>query len=79
MGITKNPQIIKVNVQLTKEIMNSLKKLLLECKDMFAWTYKDLKGILLKLAQHCIKLDTSIPLAHQARYIMNPNYAKGVK
>ncbi len=64
LGTTKNPQTIKVNVQSIEERLNSLKKLLLEYKDVFAWTYKDLKGIPLELAQHRIKLDTSIPLAH---------------
>ncbi len=49
-----------MNAQLPKENMNSLKKLL-EYKDMFAWNSR---GIPLELAQHCIKLDTSIPLAH---------------
>jgi hypothetical protein len=39
-----------VNVQLVKESMISLKKLLLKYKDVFAWTYKDLKGILPELA-----------------------------
>jgi hypothetical protein len=38
--------------------------LLKEFKDVFAWIYKDLKGILLELVQHIIELDTSIPLAH---------------
>ncbi len=51
----------------------------MEYKDMFAWTYKDLKGIALELAQHCIELDTSIPPAHQARYRMNPYYVVAVK
>jgi hypothetical protein len=60
----ENPQTIKLNVQLTKENMNSMKKLLMEYKDMFTWTYKDLKGIPPKLTQHCIELDTLIPLAH---------------
>ncbi len=59
--------------------MNSLKKLLLEYKDMFAWTYKNLKGMPLGLAQHHIKLDTLIPLAHQANYKMNPNYVTAIK
>jgi hypothetical protein len=54
--------------------MNYLKKLLLEYEDMFAWTYKDLKDIPLELAQHRIELDKSIPLAHQTKYKMNPNY-----
>jgi hypothetical protein len=34
----------------------------------------DLKGIPPKLAQYYIELDTLIPLAHQAKYRMNPNY-----
>ncbi len=46
---------------------------------MFAWTYKDLKGLPPELAQHKIELDTSIPLAHQVRYRLNPNYAIVVK
>jgi hypothetical protein len=53
-----------VNVQLIEKTLNSLKKVLLEYKDLFAWTYKDLKGIPPKLAQHCIELDTLIPLTH---------------
>ncbi len=46
---------------------------------MFAWTSKDMKYIPSKLAQHKIELDTLIPLAHQARYRLNPNFAKVVK
>jgi hypothetical protein len=38
-----------------------------------------LKGIPLKLAQHKIELDTSIPPTHQATYILNLNYAIDVK
>ncbi len=59
--------------------MNSLKKLLLEYKDVFAWAYKDLKGIHVELAQHPIELDISIPLTHHAKYKMNPNYSIVVK
>jgi hypothetical protein len=53
--------------------------LLKEFKDVFAWTYKDLKGILPELTQHRIELDTSILLAHQARYILNFNYVVAIK
>ncbi len=38
-----------------------------------------MKSIPPKLAQHKIELDTSIPLAHQARYKLNPNNATAVK
>ncbi len=46
---------------------------------MFAWTYKNLKGILPKLAQHIIELDTSIPPAHQTKYKLNLYYATTIK
>jgi hypothetical protein len=52
-----------------------VEQLLKEFKDVFAWTYKDLEGIPPELAQSRIELDTTIPLVHQARYILNPNYA----
>jgi len=53
--------------------------LLKEFKDVFAWTYKDLKRIPPKLAQHKIELDIIIPSTHQAKYKLNPNYAKAIK
>ncbi len=59
--------------------MLELEQLLKEFKDVFAWTYKDLKGIPVELAQHMIKLDITIPLAHQARYRLNPNYGTSIK
>jgi predicted transcriptional regulator len=34
-----------------------MEHLLKEFKDVFAWTYKNLKGIPLELAQHIIELD----------------------
>jgi hypothetical protein len=75
----ENLQTIKVNVQLIEENMNSMKKLLLEYKDMFTWTYKDLKGVPPKLAQHRIELDTSIAPAHHVRYKMNQNCVTTIK
>jgi len=56
-----------------------VEQMLKEFKDVFAWTYKDLKRIPLELAQHRIELDTTIPLAHEARYKLNPNYVTIVK
>jgi hypothetical protein len=40
---------------------------------------KDLKGIPLEITQHQIKLDTTIPPSHQARYQLNSNYVAIVK
>jgi hypothetical protein len=53
-----------VHAQVVEENKSSLKTLLLEYKDVIAWTYKDLKCIPLKLAQHHMELDTSIPPTH---------------
>jgi len=53
--------------------------LLKEFKDIIAYTYKDLKGILANVAQHWIELDTSIPPIHQVKYRLNPNYVAIVK
>ncbi len=50
-----------------------------EFKDVFAWTNKNMEDIPLELAQHKIKLDTSIPPTHQARNKLNPNCAVIVK
>jgi len=79
LGTKANPQYIKVNAQLAKEKIKELQMLLKEFKDAFTWTYKDLKGILPELAQHIIELDTLIPPAHQARYILNLNYVVVIK
>jgi hypothetical protein len=45
LGIAANPQYIKVNSELTKEKIKELQMLLKEFKDVFAYIYKDLKGI----------------------------------
>ncbi len=79
LGTKANPQYIKVNSQLTKEKTKKLQMLFKEFKDVFAWTYKDLKGIPPELVQHIIECDASIPSTHQARYILNLNYVEVVK
>jgi hypothetical protein len=38
-----------------------------------------LKGIPLELAQHKIKLDTTIPSTHHVRYRLNQNYVAAIK
>jgi hypothetical protein len=54
-------------------------KLLKEFKDIFAWTYKDLKSIPSEITQHRIELNTLILPIHQARFQLNPNYEVIVK
>jgi hypothetical protein len=79
LRIDAKPQMVKINAQLKICIMLELEQLLKDFKDVFAWMYKDSKGIPLELAQHRIELDIIIPLAHQGNYRLNPNYATIVK
>jgi hypothetical protein len=53
-----------MNVDLEPIVNYLLIELLKESKDIFVWTYKDLKGIPPNIAQHRIDLDTSIPPIH---------------
>jgi hypothetical protein len=58
---------VKVNSNLQPKKVWELEILLREYKDVFAWMYKYLKGIPLKITQHQIKLDTTIPPTHQSK------------
>ncbi len=64
LGNKENLQQVKINVDLKIIINYQLIELLKEFKDIFAQTYKDLKGIPPKVVQHWIELDTLIPPAH---------------
>ncbi len=68
LGIDVEPQLAKINAQLKISKVLEAKQLLKEFKDVFAWTYKDMKGIPLELAHHIIEFDTIIPSAHHAQY-----------
>jgi hypothetical protein len=68
-----------VNFSLEPMVIEQLMELLKEFKYLFAWTFKDLKGIPLEIVQHRIELDTILPPTHQARYLLNPNYVAIVK
>ena len=55
LGIDVEPQMVKINAQLEIGKVLEMEQLLNELKDVFAWTYKYLKGIPLELAQHIIE------------------------
>jgi hypothetical protein len=59
---------VKVNASLELAITEQLIELLKEFKDIFARTYKNLKGIPLEIVQRRIKFDTKIPRVHQVKY-----------
>jgi len=67
MGTMEQPQSMKINAQLTMTQTGSLKICRHDLKDLFAWTYIDLKGIPLELTRHKIELNTIIPSIHQVK------------
>ncbi len=50
MGTNVKPQMVKINAQLETSKVLEVEQSLKEFKDVFAWTYKDLKGIPLEVA-----------------------------
>jgi hypothetical protein len=79
LGTDVEPQMMKVNAQLEISKVLEMEQLLKEFKDVFSWTYKDLKGIPPKLAQHKIELNITLLPTHEAKYRLNPNYVITVK
>jgi hypothetical protein len=56
-----------------------MKNLLINYKDVFAWSYKELKGILREICEHKIQLMANAQPIKQKQYKMNPTYALKVK
>jgi len=48
-------------------------------KDVFAWSYKGLKGIPRKVREHKTELMVNVQPIKQKQYRMNPNYALRVR
>ncbi len=71
-------QVVKLNVNLDLFVTNVAEQLLKEYKYVFAWTYKNLRGIPPPLMQHWTKFDTNIFASHQARYRMCRNPSLGL-
>lgn len=79
MGNTNKPQYLKITAHLDKRHIAKAKQLLWKFKDVFSWSYKDLKEIPPSLVKYEIKLEKDVLTSYQAKYQMNLNYAKIVK
>jgi hypothetical protein len=79
VGSREKPQYLKISAHLDRWHATEVVQVLREFKDVFAWSYKDLKEIPPSLVKHIIELEKDVPTAHQARYRMNLNYASIVK
>lgn len=72
-------QIIKIGKNLSNEERDELEKLLREFKDVFAWSYDDLKAYIPEIIQHTIPLKEGVKHVKQKLRRMNPNIAPLVK
>ena len=54
LGNDENPSLIKIGSTLNEKEKKDLKELLIEFQKVFAWSYKDMPGIDLEIAQHHI-------------------------
>jgi hypothetical protein len=79
LGINEEPRIMLVNATLFGQFQVKVKQLSTKFKDVCAWSYKELKGILRSICKHKIELITNTHPIKQRPYRMNPNYAQRVK
>jgi hypothetical protein len=69
---------VLINAILRTFIQAQIKELLLNYRDVFAWSYKDLKGIPKEICEHKIELVVNAQ-PKQIQYKMNLNYELKVK
>ena len=70
LGNDENPHLIKIGSTLNEKEGKDLKELCTEFQEVFAWSYEDIPGINLKIAQHHI--DTyahMVPVKQKLRHM----------
>ena len=66
LGTANNPKLVKLNANLNPQLTTDATSLFKEYRDVFAFSYEDLRGIPEHIATHRIELDTAISPCHQA-------------
>ena len=75
----ESPKPVYIATDLLPEEEELLIKTLKEYKDVFAWTYKDLKGVDPTIFQHTIPMKEDAKPRKQRPYTYNKNFAKKIK
>ena len=78
LGDEAEPKNILVGDNWDPVLKVAIVKIFLEYKDVFAWTYNDLKGVPPELCVHCIPLIEGAVPVQKRPYRMNKNYAARV-
>ena len=79
LGTKDKPRPVNVAKEMPNEEKKAMIELLMDFRDMLAWSYEDMRGLDPQLYQHQIHLSTDAKPVAQRRYRMNPNYAAKVK
>jgi hypothetical protein len=75
----KEPRNVLVAKELDTDFKEQLMNVLREYKDVFAWSYEDMKGLNPEFYHYKINLAKDAIPVEQRRYRLNPNYAVKVK
>ncbi len=75
----EEPKYVKFGSQLNEEELGKYKALVMEYRDIFAWFYKDLKGIPPEIAQHTIPLIPGTKPVRQKNRRLNPRMQLVIK
>ena len=67
LGTTEEPWPTFISALLTPEIEEGYLKLLVECKDVFAWTYKEMLGLNPSIALHHLAVKKGVRPVKQAQ------------
>ena len=79
LGTKENPQNVNLGSDCTKEERIAFIRLLKEYKDIFAWTYDDLKTFDPNIMQHTIPIDPNIKPFQQKLRKIHPNLEPSIK
>lgn len=75
----EEPRLAYIATNLEPEEEELLIKTLKQYKDVFAWSYKDLKGVDLAICQHTTPMKEDAKPCRQRPYTYNDNFAKRIK
>ena len=70
---------MRIATDLTLEEESLLVSTLKEYQDIFAWSYKDLKGVNPEICQHTIPMKDTTKPSRQRPYTHNDNFAKRIR
>ena len=79
LGNNENLRLIKISSTLNEKERKDLEELLTKFQEVFAWSYKDMLGIDLKIAQHHIDTHSHMVLVMQKLRHMRTEWLLKIK